>query len=53
MFTWSLNALTDFYLFIYLFIYLFLVSLGLHVWHMEVPRLAIELELELQPIPWQ
>ena len=33
-----------FYLFIYLFIYLF-SFLGLQPWHMEVPRLVVELEL--------
>ena len=30
-----------------LFIYLFLVILGLHLWHMEVHRLGVELELQL------
>ena len=30
--------------FIYLFIYLFL---GLHLWHMEVPNLGVESELQL------
>ena len=32
------------YLFIYLFIYVFL---GLHLWHMEVLRVGVELELQL------
>ena len=32
------------YLFIYLFIYCFL---GLHTWHMKVPRLGVESELQL------
>ena len=27
------------------FFFFFLVSLGLHLWHMEVPRLGVELEL--------
>ena len=27
------------------------VFLGLHLWHMEVPRLGVELELQLPPIP--
>ena len=31
--------------FIYLFIYLFL---GPHLWHVEVPRLGVKLELQLQ-----
>ena len=37
-----------FYLFIYLFIYLFvfLPFLGLLPWHMEIPRLGVELELQ-------
>ena len=36
-------------LFIYLFIYLFwsFCLLGPHQWHMEVPRLGVELELQL------
>ena len=33
-----------FYFFIYLFIFSFL---GRHLWHMEVPRLEVELELQL------
>ena len=32
--------------FTYLFIYLF-AFLGLHVWHMEVPRLGVESDLQL------
>ena len=36
-------------LFIYLFIYLFLpFYLGPHPWHMEVPRLGVESEMQLQ-----
>ena len=27
------------------------VFLGLHSWHMEVPRLGVELELQLPPTP--
>ena len=38
------NYLRTFNLFVYLFIYLF-VFLGPHPWHMEAPRLGIELEL--------
>ena len=37
------NPNTYFILFIYLF--LSFVFLGLHSWHMEVPRLGVELEL--------
>ena len=35
--------------FIYLFVYLFIyfVFLGLHLWHIEVPRLGVESELQL------
>ena len=29
------------------FFFLFFVFLGLHPWHMEVPRLGVELELQL------
>ena len=29
-------------------IYLFIYLLGLNLWHMEVPRLGAELELQLQ-----
>ena len=43
-----------FFIFIYLFTYFnfnfffcFFVFLGLHLWHMEVPRLGVELELQL------
>lgn len=36
------------YLIFWLFIYLFIfVILGPHLWHMEIPRLAVELELQL------
>ena len=35
-----------FYLFIYLFIYLFAFLMP-HPWYMEVPRLEVELELQL------
>ena len=31
--------------FIYLFIYLFIYFLGLHLWHMEIPRLGVKSEL--------
>ena len=34
-------------LFIYLCIYLFIYFLRLHLWHMEIPRLAVKLELQL------
>ena len=34
------------YLFIYLLTYLF-IFLGPHLWHIEVPRLGIKLELQL------
>ena len=34
-------------LFMYLFIYLFIFFLGLHLRHMEVPKLGVELELQL------
>ena len=30
-----------------LFFFVFFVFLGLHPWHMEVPRLGVELELQL------
>ena len=30
-----------------LFIYLFFVFLGPHLWHMDVPRLGVESELQL------
>ena len=33
------------------FFFFFLVLLGLHLWHMEVPRLGDELELWLMPLP--
>ena len=33
--------------FLSLFIYLFLLILGLHLWHMEVPRPGIQSELQL------
>ena len=29
-------------------LFIYLVFLGLHPWHMEVPRLGVELELQLQ-----
>ena len=35
------------YLFVCLFVYLFTVFLGPHPQHMEVPRLGVELELQL------
>jgi len=31
------------------FLFFFLVFLGLHLWHMEVPRLGVELELQRLP----
>ena len=34
-------------LFMDLFIYLFIFFLGLHLRHMEVPKLGVELELQL------
>ena len=44
--TWGHNIINVFLLnlLIYLLIYCFL---GLHPWHMEVPRLGVELELQL------
>ena len=42
---WILNLLCCKRTLIYLFIYL--PTLGLHPWHMEVPRLGVELELQL------
>ena len=33
---------------VFFFIFYFFV-LGLHLWHMEVPRLGVELELQLLP----
>ena len=35
------------YLYLLFFIFIFLLFLGLHPWHMEVPRLAVESELQL------
>ena len=35
------------FLFIYLFVCLFIYFLGLHPWHMEVPRLGVDSELQL------
>ena len=32
---------------IYVCVYLLVVFLGLHLWHMQVPRLGAELELQL------
>ena len=32
---------------VYLFIYLFLLFIGLHLWHMEVPRLGVKSEPQL------
>ena len=34
-------------LFVLCFFFFFLVFLGLHLWHMKVPRLGVELELQL------
>ena len=31
----------------FFFFFFFLIFLGLHLWHMEVPRLRVESELEL------
>ena len=31
-----------------IYIFFFFCFLGLHLWHMEVPRLGVELELQLQ-----
>ena len=43
----NINSIILFiYLFTYLFIYLF-IFLGPHSWHMEVPRLGVESELQL------
>ena len=33
------------YICVCLFIYIYIYFLGLQVWHMEVPRLGVELEL--------
>ena len=39
-------------LFIFYLIYLFIFGLlGAHLWHMEVPRLRVELELQLLAYP--
>ena len=35
------------FFFFYLFIYLFIYILGLRFWHMEIPRLGVESELQL------
>ena len=35
------------FLFCFVLLFLFFVFLGLHLWHMEVPRLGIESELQL------
>ena len=35
------------YLFIYLILFYFICFLGLHPWHMELPRLGVQLELQL------
>ena len=32
---------------LYLFIYLFISFLEVHLWHMEIPRLGVESELQL------
>ena len=40
-----------FYLFVYLCMYLFIYFLGPHLWHMDVPRLGVELELQLLAYP--
>ena len=33
--------------FVYIYIYMSFVFLGLHPWHMELPGLGVELELQL------
>ena len=35
------------FFFVFYFIYLFFVFFGPHPWHMEVPRLGVEAELQL------
>ena len=40
----------EFFYFIYLFMFVFFVFLGLHPWHMEVPSLGVE--SELQPLAY-
>ena len=37
--------------YLYKCIYLFIFLLGLHLWHMEVPSLGVESELQLRPMP--
>ena len=36
-----------FYVFVFVFLFCFVFFLGLRPWHMEVPRLGVELELQL------
>ena len=47
---WELHAFLIF-IFIYLYIYLFTCFLGLHLWHMEVPRLGVNWSYSCQPTP--
>ena len=37
--------------FIWIFLFFFLVFLGLHLRHMNIPRLEVKSELHLQPTP--
>ena len=39
------------YYYYYYYYYYYFGFLGLHVTHMEVPRLGVELELQLPPSP--
>jgi len=45
----DINTDTRYYLLklTYIFFFFFLVFLGPHLWHMEVPRLGVESELQL------
>ena len=35
------------YIYVYMYIYMYIFFLGLHLKHMEVPRLGLESELQL------
>ena len=44
---WSFTTQSHSYMYVCMCVYIFLCFLGLHLWHIEVPRLGVESELQL------